>query len=73
MQDIFRFVSVTESVIRKLTQTINTIPVWWYIIDIPTSSGLYVNVRRLDNWSFAHEKIAIEYSITKTGVVRLNV
>ena len=28
------------------------IPVWWYIIGIPASAGLDVNVRRLCNWIF---------------------
>ena len=38
------------------------IPVWWYIIGIPTSAGPDVNVRRLCNWIFAQAKIAIVYS-----------
>ena len=37
------------------------IPVWWYIIGIPASAGLDVNVRRLCNWIFAQAKIAIVY------------
>ena len=37
------------------------IHVWWYIIGIPASAGLDVNVRRLCNWIFAQAKIAIVY------------
>ena len=51
---------LTQSLIRKLTPTINKIPVWWYIIGIPASAGLDVNVIRLCNWIFV--KIAIVYS-----------
>ena len=40
----------------------DNIPVWWYIIGIPASAGLDVNVRRLCNWIFAQAKIAIVYS-----------
>ena len=40
---------LTQSLIRKLTPTIDKIPVWWYIIGIPASAGLYVNVIRLCN------------------------
>ena len=36
---------LTQSLIRKLTPTIDKIPVWWYIIGIPASVGLDVNVR----------------------------
>ena len=43
---------LTQSLIRKLTQTIDTIP----------SAGLDVNVRRLCKWIFAQAKIAIVYS-----------
>ena len=39
------------------------IPVWWYIIGIPASAGLDVNVRRLWNRILAQSKIAIVYSI----------
>ena len=53
---------LTQSLIRKLTPTIDKIHVWWYIIDIPASAGLDVNVRRLCNWIFAQAKIAIVYS-----------
>ena len=53
---------LTQSLIRKLTPTIDNIPVWWYIIGIPTSAGIDVNVRRLCNWIFAQAKIAIVYS-----------
>ena len=31
---------LTQSLIRKLTPTIDTIPVWWYIIGIPARAGL---------------------------------
>ena len=40
---------LTQCLIRKLTPTIDNIPVWWYIIGIPASAGLDVNVRRLGN------------------------
>ena len=53
---------LTQSSIRKLTPTMDNIPVWWYIIGIPASAGLDVNVRRLCNWIFAQAKIAIVYS-----------
>ena len=36
--------------------------VWWYIIGIPASAGLDVNVRRLCNWILAQAKNAIVYS-----------
>ena len=38
---------LTQSLIRKLTLTIDKIHVWWYIIGIPASAGLDVNVKRL--------------------------
>ena len=50
---------LTQSLIRKLTPTIDKIPVWWYMIGIPASSDLDVNVRRLGNWIFAQVKIVI--------------
>ena len=53
---------LTQSLIRKLSPTIDKIHVWWYIIGIPDSAGLDVNVRRLCNWIFAQAKIAIVYS-----------
>ena len=53
---------LTQSLINKLTPTIEEIPVWWYIIGIPASAGLDVNVRRMGNWNFAHVKIAIVQS-----------
>ena len=53
---------LTQSLISKLTPTIDKIPVWWYIIGIPTSAGLDVNVRRLCNWILAPTKIALVYS-----------
>ena len=53
---------LTQSLISKLTPTIDTIPVWWYSIGIPASAGLGVNVRRLCNWIFAQATIAIVYS-----------
>ena len=65
---------LTQSLIRKLTPTINKIPVRWYIICIPTSSGLDVNVRRMGNGTFAQEKKCnCTYIVdsTKTCVVGL--
>ena len=55
---------LTQSLIRKLTPTMDKIPVWWYIIGIPApaSAGLDVNVRRICNWIFAQAKNAIVYS-----------
>ena len=53
---------LTQSLIRKLTPTIDKIHVWCYIIGIPASAGLDVNVWRLCNWIFAQAKIAIVYS-----------
>ena len=53
---------LTQSLIRKLTPTIDKIHVWMYIIGIPASAGLDVNVRRLCNWIFAQAKMAIVYS-----------
>ena len=35
---------LTQSLIRKLTRKIDKIHVWWYIIGIPASAGLDVNV-----------------------------
>ena len=51
---------ITQCLIRKLTPTIDNIPVGWYIIGIPAGAGLDVNVRRLCNWIAS--KIAIVYS-----------
>ena len=45
---------LTKNLIPKLSP-IDKIPVWWYTIGIPASSGLDVNVRRLGNWIFAPE------------------
>ena len=45
---------LTQSLIRKLTPTIDKQFVWWYIIGIPASAGLDVNV--------AQANIAIVYS-----------
>ena len=53
---------LTQSLIRKLTPTIDKIHVWWYIIGIPASADLDVNVRRLSNWFLAQAKNAIVYS-----------
>ena len=53
---------LTQSLISKLTPTIAKIPVWWYIIGIPASACLDVNVRRLCNCIYASAKIAIVYS-----------
>ena len=58
-----RLFQLTQSLIRKLTPTIDKIHVWWYIIGIPASAGLYVNVRRICNWIFGQAKIAIVYGI----------
>ena len=46
LPDLFQ---LTLSLISKLTLTIDKIPVWWYIIGIPASAGLDVNVGRLGN------------------------
>ena len=51
---------LTQSLIRKLTPTIDKIHVLWYIIGIPASAGLDGNVRRLCNWICM--SIAIVYS-----------
>ena len=45
---------LTQSLIRKLIPTIDTIPVWWYIIGIPATSGLAVNVRFLGTLTIDH-------------------
>ena len=50
---------ITQSLIRKLTPPIDKINIWWYIIGIPASAGLDVNVRRLCNCIFAQAKNAI--------------
>ena len=65
---------LTQSLIRKLTPTMDKIPVWWYIICIPASTGLDVNVRRLCNWILRQQKLQL-YIVdsTNTGVVGLNV
>ena len=34
----------------------------WYIIGIPSSSGLAVNVRRLSNWIFEQEQNTVVHS-----------
>ena len=63
---------LTQSLIRKLTQKIDKIPVWWYIIGIPGSSGIAVYVRRLCNWILAQTKIqSFIVDSTNTGVVGL--
>ena len=65
---------LTQSLICKLTPTIDNIPVWWYIIGIQASSGLDVNDRGLDNWNFAQATLQL-YIVesTNTEVVGLNV
>ena len=74
MQYTFRVVSITQSLISKLTPRIDKIPVWLYIIGFPAIAGLDVYVRRLCNWVFAQAKIEIVYSrFRNTGVVGLNV
>ena len=61
---------LTQRQIRKLTPTIDTIPVWWYINGIPASSGIDVNIRRLGNWTFPQTNIAVVIvDLTKTGIV----
>ena len=73
MQYTFRVVSTkSQSLIRKLTPTIDKIYVLWYIIGILTSTGLDVNARHICNWIFAQTKITIIYS-TNTKIVKLNV
>ena len=53
---------LTQSLISKLTPTIDKIPVWRYIFGIPAGAGLGVNVRHLCTWIFAQTKISIVYS-----------
>ena len=55
---------LTQNLIRKLTPTIDKLPVWWYIIGILSSSDLDIYARRLGNWIFSQTKttIAIVYS-----------
>ena len=53
---------LTQSLICKFTPTMDTIPVWWYIIGIPAGAGLDVNVRRICNWIFTQVKLATVYS-----------
>ena len=62
MHVVVDFSSIHGNAYPLLTPPIDKIPVWWYIIGIPTSAGLDVNVRRLCNWIFAQTKIAIVYS-----------
>ena len=47
---------LTQSLISKLTLTIDKIPVWRYIFGIPAGAGLGVNVRRLCTWIFCADK-----------------
>ena len=53
---------LTQSLICKLTPTMDKIPVWWYVIGIPASAGLDVNVKRICNWILAQANIPIVYS-----------
>ena len=50
---------LTQDLIRKLTPPIDKIPVWWYIIAIPASFGLDVNVRWMGNWLFAQANLQL--------------
>ena len=53
---------LTQSLIRKLISTIDKIPVSWYIIGIPASSGPAIYVRRLGNWIAQKLLLYIVYS-----------
>ena len=63
---------LTHCLIRKWTPTIDTIPVWWYIIGMPAGSGLVVYVKRLGNCFFcAGELQLFTIDSTKTEVLGL--
>ena len=70
MDDLIN-IFVSKSLIVKLPPTIDKIPVWWYIIGIPTCSGLAVNVGCLGNWIFVQTKVSIVYSSWTHCVVAL--
>ena len=46
----------------------DTIHVWWYIIGIPASAGLDVNVRRLCNWIFPQAIVYSRFNKYKSSV-----
>ena len=50
---------LTLSPICKLSPAIDQIPVCWYNIGIPASSGYVVYTRRLGNWIFAQAKMKL--------------
>ena len=55
----------------RLYQLNNKNPVWWYIIGIPASAGVYVYVRCLGSWIFVQVKLSVVVDTTKTGIVGL--
>ena len=65
---------LTQSLIRKLTPTIDKIPVRWYIIGIPASAGLDVMLDAYATGFLPRQKLQL-YIVdsTNTRVVGLNV
>ena len=66
------FFQLTKSLNNKLTPAIDKIPVWWYIIGIPTSAGLDIHVIPMGNCIVAQAKLLLFIVDTaETGVVGL--